>query len=110
MATRAGVETAVSDEGLFIPVGHIHLNPSRIRWTLLSPCSVFQLIDFSHFLHGTAEEKQACAKAIVSGFKDAGFIYLKNHGIPEEAVKDLFQKVPFVYSKAQALFQEIPCD
>jgi len=103
MTTGAGVATAVSDEGLFIPVGH--LNPCNVKWTLLSSCFVFQLIDFSHFLHGTTEEKQACAKAIVSGFKDAGFIYLKNHGIPEETVTDLFQKVLFVvYSEAQALY------
>ncbi|KAF8453858.1 hypothetical protein BGX38DRAFT_1175922 [Terfezia claveryi] len=79
MTTRTGVETAVSDEGLFIP-----------------------LIDFSHFLHGTVEEKQACAKAIVSGFRDAGFIYLKNHGIPEETVKDLFQKSAEFFKRPQS--------
>lgn len=64
----------------------------------LSSCFAFKLIDFSHFRHGTAEEKRACAKAIVSGFKDAGFIYLKNHGVPEETVKDLFQKVLLLFA------------
>ncbi|KAL7935991.1 hypothetical protein V8C35DRAFT_333188 [Trichoderma chlorosporum] len=63
MATDA----AVSKDGLFIP-----------------------LIDFSKFLDGDAATRQKTAKAILNGFQDAGFIYLKNHPIPKATVKHTF--------------------
>jgi len=71
-------QAAVSDGGLFIP-----------------------LIDFSRLLHGTPEEKHQCAKDIVTGFKTAGFIYLKNHGISEETVADVFQKSAEFFTRPQ---------
>ncbi|OTA03554.1 Iron/ascorbate family oxidoreductase [Trichoderma parareesei] len=63
MATDA----AVSKDGLFIP-----------------------LIDFSKFLNGNASTRQETADAILKGFQDAGFIYLKNHPISQETVKHTF--------------------
>ncbi|KAI5792567.1 hypothetical protein DFH27DRAFT_192558 [Peziza echinospora] len=66
--TSQVMQTAVSEEGLSIP-----------------------LIDFSHFLQGTPEQKKKCAEEIISGFTNAGFIYLKNHGIPEDHVKTMFE-------------------
>ncbi|KAK5990124.1 2-oxoglutarate-Fe(II) type oxidoreductase ppzD [Cladobotryum mycophilum] len=63
MATDA----AVSSEGLFIP-----------------------LIDFSKFLHGDPSTRQETAKAILSGFQNAGFIYLKNHPIAADKLKHIF--------------------
>ncbi|KAG0125840.1 hypothetical protein HOY82DRAFT_570869 [Tuber indicum] len=48
------------------------------------------LIDFSLFLHGDEQERVAVAKGMVDGFKDAGFIYIKNHGIPQEAIDRVF--------------------
>lgn len=49
-----------------------------------------QLIDFSEFLNGDASTRQKTAEAILNGFQDAGFIYLKNHPIPQETVKHAF--------------------
>ncbi|KAH7328445.1 hypothetical protein B0I35DRAFT_448196 [Stachybotrys elegans] len=60
-------DAAVSKEGLFIP-----------------------LIDFSKFANGTPEERQQTAKAILSGFQGAGFIYLKNHPITPDILKHAF--------------------
>lgn len=51
---------------------------------------VIPLIDFSQFLHGDPSAKASTAKEILSGFQKAGFIYLKNHGIPKETVKHVF--------------------
>ncbi|KAG5916261.1 hypothetical protein E4U42_007729 [Claviceps africana] len=51
-----------------------------------------QLIDFSKFLGGTAEERQATARDILDGFRTAGFIYLKNHPIPADAVQRTFAR------------------
>ncbi|KXX75175.1 1-aminocyclopropane-1-carboxylate oxidase [Madurella mycetomatis] len=48
-------KAAVQGDGLFIP-----------------------LIDFSKFLHGDHDQRLETAKAILTGFQTAGFIYLKN--------------------------------
>ncbi|RPD66990.1 Clavaminate synthase-like protein [Lentinus tigrinus ALCF2SS1-7] len=51
------------------------------------------LIDFSKYRNAaTAAEKEETAQEVVRGFTDVGFIYLSNHGIPEETVKHTFQK------------------
>ncbi|KAI9166770.1 2-oxoglutarate-Fe(II) type oxidoreductase ppzD [Paramyrothecium foliicola] len=65
----AATDTAVSKEGLVIP-----------------------LIDFSKFLDGTPDERQETANAILKGFQDAGFIYLKNHPIAADKLKHIFSK------------------
>ncbi|KAH9943282.1 Clavaminate synthase-like protein [Epithele typhae] len=51
------------------------------------------IIDFSKYRHATsAAQKAETAQEIVRGFTDVGFIYLTNHGIPDETVKGAFQK------------------
>ncbi|KAF7301918.1 2OG-Fe oxygenase family [Mycena indigotica] len=50
------------------------------------------LIDFSKFQHGSAEDKKQTADKIVGAFKESGFIYLSNHGIPASAVENAFAK------------------
>lgn len=49
-----------------------------------------QLIDFSAFLSGDANAKKQTADAVLKGFQNAGFIYLKNHGIPQSTVSTVF--------------------
>jgi len=52
------------------------------------------VIDFSKFRAArSAEEKKQTANEIVGAFKDSGFIYVSNHGIPAETVQMAFQKV-----------------
>ncbi|KAH8781329.1 hypothetical protein F5883DRAFT_539927 [Diaporthe sp. PMI_573] len=48
------------------------------------------LIDLSKFLHGDATQRKETAKAILSGFQNAGFIYLKNLPISTETRKHVF--------------------
>ncbi|KAI9837273.1 MAG: hypothetical protein M1819_000347 [Sarea resinae] len=67
MAPIAPVDAAVAQDNLVIP-----------------------LIDFSLFLHGTPRDKAQAAHTILAGFQTAGFIYLKNHGIPTESVSRTF--------------------
>ncbi|KAF5026938.1 hypothetical protein F66182_968 [Fusarium sp. NRRL 66182] len=50
------------------------------------------LIDFSKFLNGNAEERTTTAKAILHGFQNAGFIYLRNHAIPLDFVDHIFKR------------------
>ncbi|KIW03576.1 uncharacterized protein PV09_05331 [Verruconis gallopava] len=59
------------------------------------------LIDFSQFLHGNADAKSATAKEILSGFQKAGFIYLRNHGIPKETVKTVFEESAQWFARPQ---------
>lgn len=40
------------------------------------------LINFSLFHKGSPSERQEVAKQILYGFQTAGFLYLKNHGVP----------------------------
>ena len=64
------ISTAVSHDSLHIP-----------------------LIDFSTFLSATdPESKLTTARAILDGFQNAGFIYLRNHGIPKPVVQKTFQQ------------------
>ena len=49
-----------------------------------------QLIDFSAFLSGDANTKKQTADAVLKGFQNAGFVYLKNHGVRKELVEECF--------------------
>ncbi|KAF2462048.1 hypothetical protein BDY21DRAFT_330338 [Lineolata rhizophorae] len=60
------------------------------------------LIDFSLFLHGTPSEKQSTATAILDGFKRAGFIYIKKHGISPETVSTVFSQSASFFARPQA--------
>jgi isopenicillin N synthase-like dioxygenase len=69
MSSTPHITTAVSHDSLHIP-----------------------LIDFGAFLSPTTapETKLETARAILSGFQTAGFIYLRNHGIPKSTVQKTF--------------------
>ncbi|KAJ6781497.1 hypothetical protein PWT90_06313 [Aphanocladium album] len=64
-----GVEAAVQDEGLVIP-----------------------LIDFGKFLNGSPAERAETANAVLHGFQTAGFVYLKNHPIEPATVRTVFAR------------------
>jgi isopenicillin N synthase-like dioxygenase len=48
------------------------------------------LIDFAPFLNGTPSEKKTVANAVVEGFRNTGFVYLLNHGIPPSTMQSVF--------------------
>jgi isopenicillin N synthase-like dioxygenase len=48
------------------------------------------LIDFGLFLKGDEKEKQKAAEDIDDAFRNLGFVYLKNHGVPKEMVEECF--------------------
>ncbi|KAJ3899847.1 hypothetical protein F5879DRAFT_1004957 [Lentinula edodes] len=51
------------------------------------------VIDFSRFREARSlAEKKETANEIVSAFKNSGFIYVSNHGIPEDTVSNVFLK------------------
>ncbi|KIK67822.1 hypothetical protein GYMLUDRAFT_36601 [Collybiopsis luxurians FD-317 M1] len=63
--------------------------------TFASAASDFRIpvIDFARFRAAKSNsEKQETANEIVDAFKSSGFIYISNHGIPEETVSNVFRK------------------
>ncbi|KAI0754975.1 thymine dioxygenase [Daedaleopsis nitida] len=49
------------------------------------------VVDFKPFLDGSHSEKRQVADAILDSFKRVGFVYLVNHGIPQEKIKTMFE-------------------
>ncbi|KIJ27087.1 hypothetical protein M422DRAFT_191444 [Sphaerobolus stellatus SS14] len=66
----------------------------------LTTKSGIKVVDFSPFVDGT--DKQAVANAILSSFKETGFVYLLNHPVPKESIEEMF-----VWSKK---FLDLPMD
>lgn len=55
--------------------------------------SQIPVVDFAPFHDGSAEEAKATAQKIFEAFRDVGFVYLKNHGVPQEVVDEAFSWV-----------------
>jgi isopenicillin N synthase-like dioxygenase len=49
------------------------------------------IVDFGKFLNGDESQKKEIASQIDSAFRNVGFVYLKNHTVPQEAVEECFQ-------------------
>ena len=60
------------------------------------------MIDFNHFLNGTPSEKHAAAVAITEAFKNSGFVYLREHGIPPSVVSRVFGSSARFFARPQA--------
>ncbi|KAG8630042.1 hypothetical protein KVT40_001661 [Elsinoe batatas] len=60
------------------------------------------LIDFSTFLSGPPEQRKTTADAILSGFQHAGFIYLRNHGIPRSDIKRTFAESASFFARPKS--------
>jgi isopenicillin N synthase-like dioxygenase len=51
------------------------------------------VVDLEHFVNGDAQQKQAFVNALGNAYEDVGFVAVKNHGIPAELIRDLYQYV-----------------
>ncbi|KAF4550616.1 Non-heme dioxygenase in morphine synthesis N-terminal-containing protein 1 [Elsinoe fawcettii] len=60
------------------------------------------LIDFSTFLSGPPAQRKSTADAILSGFQRAGFIYLRNHGIPRSSIQRTFSQSAAFFARPKA--------
>lgn len=58
------------------------------------------VISFDKFINGSEAEKCSVAKQIYDSFSTVGWVYLKDHGIPQERVDGIFRLV----SHFQALY------
>ncbi len=50
----------------------------------------FPIIDFHQFLIGNAHDKQLVGEELLNAFKNFGFLYLANHGIPKDQLNQVF--------------------
>ena len=50
-------------------------------------------VDLSQFTSGTPEQKKAFVQQLGKAYEEVGFVAVKNHGIPDELIKDLYHYV-----------------
>lgn len=51
------------------------------------------VVDFASFRTGSTEDRKRTASEVDDALKTAGFFHLQNHGIPQQNIEDLFEKV-----------------
>ena len=56
------------------------------------------VVSFDRFIHGNDAEKRTVAKELYYAFSTVGWVYLKDHGIPQERVDEIFGLVSCKYS------------
>ncbi len=65
------------------------------------------MIDFGAFLHGDPTAKKAVAEQIAEAFKSSGFLYLQNHGVPEDQVSLAFSESARFFERPQSQKAEL---
>lgn len=51
------------------------------------------VVDLSDFLSGDASRKQKFVQELGKAYEDVGFVAVKNHGIPDNLIADLYKYV-----------------
>jgi hypothetical protein len=90
--------------------GHIGQNTSRFRENILTikkqeiqelqvpimaQVADIAIVSFDRFINGGDVEKRAVAKQLYEAFSTVGWVYVKDHGIPQERVDEIFRLVRF---------------
>ncbi len=55
-------------------------------------------VDLAQFLNGSTDEKNAFVQQLGSAYEDVGFVAVKNHGVPDELIADLYVNVQEFFS------------
>jgi isopenicillin N synthase-like dioxygenase len=56
----------------------------------MSETADIAVVSFDSFINGNDEDKRAVAKQLYRAFSTVGWVYLKDHGIPQERVDEMF--------------------
>ena len=51
------------------------------------------VVSFERFLHGTHADRGAVAHEVYEAFSTLGWVYIKDHGIPQSNVDEIFELV-----------------
>ncbi|EFR03380.1 flavonol synthase/flavanone 3-hydroxylase [Nannizzia gypsea CBS 118893] len=70
--------------------------------------SQIPVVDFAPFRRGSAEDAKATGKKIFEAFRDVGFVYLKNHGVPQEVVDEAFSWSKKLFDLPQSEKEKAP--
>lgn len=62
------------------------------------PVDRIPLIDFGPFLSGSPADRRRVAQDIAQACESIGFLYLKNHGVPEEKISSAFEAARFFFN------------
>lgn len=67
-------------------------------------------VDLSEFFNGNAAQKAAFVKQLGNAYEQVGFVAVKNHGIPNQLIAELYEYVQqfFALPLSQKLAYEIP--
>jgi len=69
------------------------------------------IIDFSAFRVATAQsEKRRVSDEIVNAFKEVGFVYLTNHGIPADTIDNVYRKSAAFFNLPQEIKDQVAWD
>lgn len=52
--------------------------------------SSIPVVDFASARTGSEDDRRRVARELYEAFKNVGFAYVKNHGVPQEAVDEAF--------------------
>lgn len=56
------------------------------------------VVDLNEFVSGTDQQKQAFVNALGKAYEEVGFVAVKNHGIPDALIADLYANVQEFFS------------
>ena len=56
------------------------------------------VVDLADFLSGDAKRKQSFVQQLGKAYEDVGFVAVKNHGIPDDLIGDLYKYVQRFFS------------
>lgn len=56
------------------------------------------VVDLAQFTQGTPEEKAAFVQALGKAYEEVGFVAVKNHGVPDELISNLYEYVQQFFS------------
>jgi isopenicillin N synthase-like dioxygenase len=67
-------------------------------------------VDLHHFTQGTPSQKAAFVQALGTAYEEVGFVAVKNHGVPDALIQDLYNYVQNFFSLplTQKKMYEIP--
>jgi isopenicillin N synthase-like dioxygenase len=72
---------------------HNNLLVYRISRPIMSEAADIAIVSFDKFIEGDDAEKRAVAKQLYEAFSTVGWVYLKDHGILQERVDEVFELV-----------------
>jgi isopenicillin N synthase-like dioxygenase len=68
----------------------------------MSEAADITIVSFDKFINGGDAERRVVAKQLYNAFSTVGWVYLKDHGIPQERVDEIFKLV-----RSLGLFTEV---